>query len=111
MVHRMLSALVVLVTLAVLLSAPLPAQGQKGAKNTHMGKFVSATGNEFTMEAKGKEHTHVLAADGKVIGPTGADMKLADLQKGQMIRVTTKEGDMKTATKVEAVKGKKAQQE
>ena len=73
-----------------------------------MGTFISATGNNFTMKHKGedKEHMHTLAADGKVIGADGKEAKLSDLKKGQAIRVTTKEGDAKTATKVEVMKKK-----
>jgi len=91
--------------LAVFVSAPLMAED----KNTHTGTFVKATSdNEFVMKDKGKEHSHTLSADAKVIGPDGKDCKLADLEKGQRIRVTTKEGDKKIATKVEALKKKKA---
>jgi len=41
----------------------------------------------------------VLDADGK-------KCKITDLKKGQSIKVTTKEGDSKVATKVEVVKKK-----
>jgi len=109
MVNRMLSLLLGFAALAIFLSAPPAAQGEKDAKHTHTGKFVSATGNQFTMETKGKEHSHVLATDAKVLSATGEETKLGNLQKGQMIRVTTKEGDMKTATKVEVLKEKKGQ--
>jgi len=107
MLHRVLSLFLLGAILAVFLGVPLVAQ-EKAGKNTHEGTFVSAKGDEFTMEDKvGKEHKHTLARDGKVFGPDGKECKLDDLKKGQRIRVTTKEGDMKTATKVEALKTKK----
>jgi len=76
------------------------------ADNTHVGTFVSAKGTTgFTMADKdGKEHSHTLAPDAKVIGPDGKESKIDALKKGQTIRVTTKEGDLKTATKVEVLK-------
>src|SRR5262245_30333952 len=99
MLYRVLSLLLLGATLAVFLGAPLAAQ-EKAGKNTHEGTFVSAKGNDFTMEDKaGKEHKHTLAPDGKVLDLGGKECKLDDLKKGQRIRVTTKEGDMKTATK------------
>ena len=107
MAHRVFSVLMLALALGVLLGAPVVAD-DKADKNVHLGKFVNASGTEFTMTTKAdnKEHRHMLAADGKVIGPDGRDCKLADLKPGQMIRVTTKEGDFRTATRVEAVKEK-----
>jgi hypothetical protein len=104
MTRRLFPLFLLAVALAVFVSAPLAAQ-EKADKNTHEGKFVKATSDkEFVMEGKDKEHTHTLAKDAKVIGPDGKDCKLADLKKGQKIRVTTKEDDKKVATKVEALK-------
>ena len=45
-----------------------------------------------------------LAADAKVTDTDCKACKLDDLKKGQRIRVTTKEGDTKIATRVEALK-------
>jgi len=75
-------------------------------KRTHEGTFVSMKNNtEFVMkDAQGKEHTHTLAADAKIIGADGKECKLADFKAGQKLRVTTSEGDNKTAIKVEALK-------
>ena len=42
-----------------------------------------------------------------MFGLDGKECKLDDLKRGQRIRVTTKEGDLKTATRVEALKAKK----
>lgn len=99
-----------IMVVALVLVAQTPGQekdkDKKVDKNVHTGTFISAKGNEFTMKEKEKEHSHVLAADGKVTGPDGKDCKLEDLKAGQKIRVTTKEGDAKTALKVEAMKKK-----
>jgi hypothetical protein len=76
-------------------------------KNTHEGKFVSAKGQTFKMEDKvGKEHSHTLTADAKIIGLDGKETRIEDLKRGQQIRVTTKEGDRTQAVKVEAMKPK-----
>jgi hypothetical protein len=100
MVYRVLS-------LSLLALALMVFSGRSTAAdpNTHEGTFVSATDKEFTMADKaGKEHTHTLGEGAKVVGEDGKEAKLADFKKGQKIKVTTKEGDAKTATKVEAVK-------
>src|SRR5262245_20126026 len=104
MTRRLFPLFLLAVALAVFVSAPLAAE-EKADKNTHEGTFVKATGEtEFVMEGKGKEHNHTLAKDAKVIGPDGKECKLADLKKGQKIRVTIKGDDTKVATKVEALK-------
>ena len=105
MVYRLLSLILLTASLAMVLGTDLNAQDKK---KTHDGTFVKATSDkEFVMEDKGKEHTHTLSADAKVIGLDGKDSQLKDLTKGQKIRVTTKEGDMKIATRVEALKKEK----
>jgi len=74
---------------------------------SHVGTFVSAESEEgFVMADKGKEHNHTMAPGAKVVGPDGKAIKLADIKRGQMIRVTTKEGDATVATKVEVLKSK-----
>jgi len=101
MVYRVSSLFLLAVALALFVGAPLLAQD----KNTHDGTFVKAVSDkEFVMEDKGKEHTHTLSADAKVIGPDDKECKLEDLKKGQKIRVTTKEGDKTIATKVQVMK-------
>ena len=104
MTYRVFPPLLLLaVALMVCLAAPVAAY--EADKNSHDGTFVKATSdNAFVMEDKGKEHTHTLSADAKVVGPDGKACKLSDLKKGQKIRVTTKEGDKKVATRVEALK-------
>ena len=98
---RLLSLALAGIALVVVTSAPLPA-GDKEDKNIHIGTLVSVKGTTFVMEAKGKEHTHTLAPTAVVIGADGKDAKLAELVKGTLIRVTTKEGDPTTALRVEA---------
>lgn len=106
MVYRVLSLFLLGTALAVFANAPVAAD-DKADKNTHEGKFVSAKGDkEFVMEDKGKEHSHTLAAGAKVLDPDGKECKIGELKRGQLIRVTTKEGDIKIATKVEALKEK-----
>jgi hypothetical protein len=103
--YRVCSLVLLAVALALFVTAPLAAEEK--AKNTHEGTFVSAaTDNKsFTMKDKdGKEHGHTVSADFKCIGPDGKECKLSDLKKDQKIRVTTKEGDIKVAIKVEALK-------
>jgi hypothetical protein len=84
----------------VILGGPVLAQ-EKG--NTHSGKIVSVQGNKITMvDDQGKnEHTHTLAADGK-ISLNGQDAKLSDLKPGMAVKVTTKDGDKNTAVRIEA---------
>jgi len=107
MVYRVLPLFLLALALAVVGGAPLVAD-DKADKNTHEGTFLSATSaKEFTMEDKDKKkHSHTLADDAKLTGPDGKECKLTDFVKGQRIRVTTKEGDPKTATKVEAIRRK-----
>lgn len=75
-------------------------------ENAHAGTFVSADASAKTFVMKddaGAEHSHTLAADAKVTDPNGQPCKISDLKAGQKIRVTTKEGDPKTAVRVECV--------
>jgi hypothetical protein len=103
MVHRIFSVVLVALALAILVGAPLAEE--RNAQNTHVGKFMSASGNDFTMMGNdNKEHRHTLAADGKVFANDGRECKLADLKRDQRIRVTTKEGDFRMVTKVEVLK-------
>jgi len=97
--------LAIVIVLVVAASLSLRAE-EKPDKNSHVGTFLSARGTSFMMEAEGKEHTHNLVKDGKVLGLDGKECRLEDLKKGQPIRVTTKEGDHKIALKVEALKEK-----
>jgi hypothetical protein len=78
------------------------ADDKPSSKNTHEGQFVSAKGDSFKMTDKaGKEHTHMLADDAKVMCD-GKMCKLADLKKGTMVKVTTKPDDQTTVVRVEA---------
>jgi len=86
-------------------SSPVGSSDEPAAdEQLHSGIFVSAKGSEFTMEVQGKEHSHTLAGDGKVVDSDGKEIKLEDLMKGDRIKVTTKEGDSKIALRVEVVK-------
>src|SRR5262245_64274408 len=99
---RILAASLAFLALTVFASSPSIADDKD---NIHTGKFLSASGQSFKMEDKGgKEHSHTLAANAKVLGADGKDCKLSDFQKGQDIRVTTREGDRTTAVRVEAIK-------
>jgi hypothetical protein len=105
---RSLLLLAFALALALLVTAPLPADEKKDKKSTHEGLFVSAAkdGKSFTMTNKEgkKEHTHTLSSDFECVGLDGKKCKLSELAKGQAIRVTTKPDDAKVATKVEAMK-------
>src|SRR5262249_53421007 len=98
----------VLAALALAVFAGSPWAGEKGPKNSHVGKFVSADpdGKSFTMTDKkgASEHTHMLAPGAKVL-IDGREGRLKDLKKDQLSRAYTKEGDRGTATKVETYKG------
>ena len=67
----------------------------------HEGMVVSVAENKLTMAGKdGKdEHTHEIGADAKIT-LNGKEAKLADLKKGDKVKVTM--GDDKKVTKIEA---------
>jgi hypothetical protein len=100
----MFRMLLPLASLAVALFVSAPALANKDAiDKTHDGKVVSVIGDKLVMTGKdGKEHTHTLLLDGKVTCD-GNSCKLEDLKPGMRIRVTTKEGDMQTVTRIEAL--------
>src|SRR2546421_9935821 len=101
MVYRVLPLFLVALALVAFVSAP--ALAEKAAGDTHEGKVVSATGNKLIMTDKdGKEHTHTLAENAKVM-VDGKAGKATDLKPGMRIRVTTKKGDGTTALRVEAL--------
>jgi hypothetical protein len=91
-------------SLAIALCVSAQALAQKDMTGkTHEGTVVSVTGDKLVMTGKdGKEHTHTLLLDAKV-SCDGNACKLEDLKPGMRIRVTTKEGDMQTATRIEAL--------
>lgn len=99
---RLFSAATALLALAIIASAPVMADDKD---QVHTGKFISATGKSFKMEHKdGKEHTHTVADDAKILNAEGKECRLSEFTRGQEIRVTTREGDKTTAVRVEAVK-------
>src|SRR5438552_3933214 len=64
---RVLTLCLVALALACFVAAPAVAE-DKADKDTHEGKVVSVTGNKIVMsDAQGKEHTHTLATDAKVM--------------------------------------------
>ena len=70
---------------------------------THDGTVVSVTDTKLTMADKdGKEHSHDVGLEAKIT-VDGKDAKLADLRKGDKIKVTM--GADKKVTKVEARRG------
>lgn len=78
----------------------------KSDEATHDGKIVSITSSKLVMTSKGstdgKEHSHTIAADAPVT-LDGKACKAVDLKAGTKIRVTTKAGDTKVATQIEAI--------
>src|SRR5437899_12859168 len=95
MTYRVLPLL--LVALALIAFVGTPALAEDKNNETHEGKIVSATADKPVMtDAAGKEHTHILAANGKVM-LDGRAAKLEDLKAGQKVRVTTPKNHLKTA--------------
>ena len=88
---------------ATMLSLSIAWGANETIESTHDGKFVSLTGNKLQMTSyKGKEHTHLLAFEAKVTCD-GNECNAADLKPGMKIRVTTLNGDMRVATRIEAL--------
>jgi hypothetical protein len=77
--------------------------GTGNSGTAHYGKVVSVTGNNLIMAGKnGKEHSHKVAVGTKV-SCDGTACKLADLQRGWRIRVTTRDNDSAVVTQIEAL--------
>jgi hypothetical protein len=74
---------------------------EKGANPAHLGKVVSVKGDKLVLIGKsGKEYSHTVAADAK-ISCDGVACKLAALESGWRIRVTTT--DKNVVTQIEAL--------
>ncbi len=72
-------------------------------EKTHDGTIVSITSTELVMKGKDeKEHTHTLAKSATMT-LDGKDCKAEDLKAGLKIRVTTKVGNVKAASHIEAI--------
>ena len=70
---------------------------------SHDGIFVSIVDHKLTMtNPKGKEHTHMLAADATMTCD-GMACKIDQLKAGMKIRVTTEKDEAGKATHVEAL--------
>jgi len=91
------------IALVVLAGSALTCTAEDAKESTHDGTIVSITSTELVMKGKDdKEHTHTLAKSAKMT-LDGKDCKAEDLKAGLKIRVTTKTGDVKAATHVEAI--------
>ena len=104
MIYRMFSMGAMALALFVV---SVPAFAAKDVDEaTHDGKVVSITSSKLVMTNQGskdgKEHTHTLATEIKVT-LDGKDCKAEDLKAGTKIRVTTKTGEPKVATQIEAI--------
>jgi hypothetical protein len=67
------------------------------------GTVVSVKGGALTMtDREGKEHRQTLAADAKVTCDARA-CEAADLEAGMRVRVTTRNGAPRAATRIEAL--------
>jgi hypothetical protein len=78
------------------------------ATMTHTGQFVRAQGNEFTMRAQDRQHSHTLGEEAQVT-LNGRPAELSDLRPGDRIRVITSRTELGTALIVQATRGGDAQ--
>src|SRR5262249_35914507 len=102
MLYRVLPLFVVALVLALYAGTPLLADDEDTEPRS--GTVVSVSGTKLVMTDKaGKEHSHTVAKDAKVT-LDGRDAKLADLQPGMKIKVTTPKNALTRATKIEAEK-------
>jgi uncharacterized protein (TIGR03000 family) len=81
-----------------------PALGALAAdQSTHEGKVVRIGQDKLVMTGQNnKEHSHALTADVKMTCD-GKECKPQDIKAGMKIRVTTKEGEKHTVTRIEAL--------
>ncbi len=91
------------IVLAVLAGSAAAFNPDDAKESTHDGTIVSITSTELVMKGKDdKELTHTLAKSAEMT-LDGKNCKAEDLKAGLKIRVTTKTGDAKAATHVEAI--------
>lgn len=91
------------IAVAVLAGSALAFTTADDKEAMHDGTIVSVSSTQLVMKSKDdKEHTHSLAKTAKMT-LDGKDCKVEDLKAGLKIRVTTKVGDIKEATNVEAI--------
>jgi hypothetical protein len=109
--YRTLSLFLAILALALVASVPMPAGEAKKPDRpdmTHDGTVVSVTAEKLVMTAKptvgesARTHTHTLSDNARVTCD-GKACKLEDLNQGQRVRVTTRDGDRGVATRVEAL--------
>jgi hypothetical protein len=68
---------------------------------THDGRVISLSAETLVMTAKdGVEHSHTLVKDAPL---DGKSCRWNEIMKGMRVRVSTKDGDLKVATRVEAL--------
>ena len=83
-----------------------PADSEKGKTSgraeAHEGTLVSISDNEIVMTDRKGRHTHILAPDAEII-IDAQPARAEDLKANVRIRVTTKAGDPKTATRIEVL--------
>jgi flavoprotein len=70
---------------------------------THDGRVISLSAETLVMTAKdGVEHSHTLVKDAPLT-LDGKSCRWNEIMKGMRVRVSTKDGDIKVATRVEAL--------
>jgi uncharacterized protein (TIGR03000 family) len=81
----------------------LAGDGDSDQGAFHEGKIIRTTDDQLTMGDKEgtNKHTHAITRDTKIT-LDGKDSKPENLKPGMEVRVTTKEGDKETATRIEA---------
>jgi hypothetical protein len=102
MAKRVVPLFVAAVALVLYVSAAAPAQDKGGRFETHDGKIVSVKADKLIMSVDGKEHTHMLAPDAKIM-LDGKTAVLQDLKPGMRIRVTTPKNDKRTVVRLLAL--------
>jgi uncharacterized protein (TIGR03000 family) len=82
---------------------PRLQEAKDAVKSTHDGKVVSITADKLVMTGKDdSEHSHALTADAKLTCD-GKVCKCEDIKAGMKIRVTTKQDDKQTVTRIESL--------
>lgn len=92
--------------LALCVTSASAFEAKEANEATHDGTVVSINSTKLVMTSKGqkdgKEHTHSFATEIKMT-LDGKTCKAEDIKTGLKIRVTTKAGDTKVATHIEAI--------
>lgn len=84
-------------------AAACPPAQPAPATNTFDGQVVSLTGNKLVMKnPEGKEYSHMLDKDAQITCD-GEVCRPEELLAGRKVRVTTRPGDRRLATGIEAL--------